>query len=220
MTGRMIRPRPGHGPPSRTGGPGWVLAALCLGASASGAIAATYYASPDGQADGRAPEKPLAVARFWAAAKPGDTLVLLDGTYRGAESMIAPPPGLFGISARQPRDAWFENCAAIVEDGAAPARPFSLRNADGRGLTAVGGSDIVIKGGEVGNVLRAAGDAGRAAWKAMLQPRPPQEGAHIYYRYENGKLTDKPLWPWPMNERIKELIGLDVTATVFGLGGP
>jgi hypothetical protein len=29
-----------------------------------------------------------------------------------------------------------------------------------------------------------------------------QRGAKICYRYENGQLTNKPLWPWPMEQRI------------------
>ncbi|HUT94106.1 MAG TPA: chondroitinase-B domain-containing protein [Thermoguttaceae bacterium] len=44
-------------------------------------------------------------------------------------------------------------------------------------------------------------ESGRAAWKQVFQPQ--QQGAHIYYCYENGKLTDKPLWPRPPNQRIK-----------------
>ncbi len=50
-------------------------------------------------------------------------------------------------------------------------------------------------------------------------------GADITHRYENGVLTDQPLWPWPMNQRIidaMELAGyepVDVTATVYGLAG-
>lgn len=48
--------------------------------------------------------------------------------------------------------------------------------------------------------------------------------ATILYRCENGKLTDRPLWPWPMNQRIIDAMNLagyanpvDVTKTVFGL---
>jgi hypothetical protein len=52
----------------------------------------------------------------------------------------------------------------------------------------------------------------------LSRKEKPGHGAHLFYRYENGKLTDKPLWPWPMNDRIKVLIDLDVTATVMGLG--
>lgn len=116
-------------------------------------------------------------------------------------------------------DGWFENCAAIIEEGAAATRPFRLSNTDGKGLTAVGGSQPRIRRGDVADVLVAAHDErGRAAWKAIFRPQPPKRGAHIYYCYENGKLTDRPLWPWPMNERIKQLAGIDVTATVFGLG--
>jgi hypothetical protein len=62
-------------------------------------------------------------------------------------------------------------------------------------------------------------------------------GAQIQCRYEDGTLTDKPLWPWPMNERIRRrtceydgegdaqacadnpALGLDLTSTVFSLHG-
>ena len=62
-------------------------------------------------------------------------------------------------------------------------------------------------------------------------------GAQIACRYENGVLTNKPLWPWPMEERIRVAtcmydnnktleyceghkdLGVHVTKTVFELGG-
>ena len=62
-------------------------------------------------------------------------------------------------------------------------------------------------------------------------------GAQIQCRYENGVLTNKPLWPWPMDERIRIAtcmydnnktkdyckqhpeLGVVVTKTVFELGG-
>ncbi|HIH54771.1 TPA: hypothetical protein HA293_03245 [Candidatus Woesearchaeota archaeon] len=72
-------------------------------------------------------------------------------------------------------------------------------------------------------------------------PRPTVNGqpvgAQIACRYENGVLTDKPLWPWPMDERIRIAtcmydnnqtkdyckqhpeLGVVVTKTVFELGG-
>jgi len=40
-------------------------------------------------------------------------------------------------------------------------------------------------------------------------------GANIFYRYENGVLTNQLLWPWPMQERILNEIGYDVTGTLF-----
>lgn len=59
-------------------------------------------------------------------------------------------------------------------------------------------------------------------------------GAKIQYKYIDGVLTNAPLWPWPMNERIKKAMiqsgynkrggldgsgGTDLTKTIFELGG-
>ncbi len=45
-------------------------------------------------------------------------------------------------------------------------------------------------------------------------------GANVCYRYENGILTNVPLWPWPMGERIKKELGIDVMAELEQLFGP
>ena len=140
--------------------------------------------------------------------------------YRLKNQRVVPVSGLFSIGCQQPGDGWIENCAALVEEGADDIRPFNLSRIDGHNLTAIGGSEPSIKMGEIANVLAGANGPGRAIWSRMLQEDPPANGAHIYYQYENGKLTDKPLWPWPMNDRIKEAQGVDVTATIFGLGEP
>ena len=36
-------------------------------------------------------------------------------------------------------------------------------------------------------------------------------GAEVLYRYQDGVLTNEPLWPWPMEERIFEETGISVT---------
>jgi hypothetical protein len=36
-------------------------------------------------------------------------------------------------------------------------------------------------------------------------------GANVIYRYIDGQLTDEPLWPWPMEERICDELGISVT---------
>jgi hypothetical protein len=36
-------------------------------------------------------------------------------------------------------------------------------------------------------------------------------GANIIYRYQNEMLTHQPLWPWPMEDRIKAETGISVT---------
>jgi len=132
---------------------------------------------------------------------------------------IANIAGLFFLSCTQ-EDGQLENCAALVEEGVEKLKPFYVAGIRARGLTAIGGEEPVLSGAGIENVLRASGPAGRAAWAAMFQPAPPAQGAHLYYRYQDGQLTDQLLWPWPMNERIRELIGLDVTAIVMGLGTP
>ncbi|MDZ4229973.1 MAG: Ig-like domain-containing protein, partial [Candidatus Veblenbacteria bacterium] len=57
-----------------------------------------YYASPTGTGNGTSLSSPFKIANFWTVAQPGDTLLLLDGTYRGVDSMIHPPVGLSGTS--------------------------------------------------------------------------------------------------------------------------
>ena len=36
-------------------------------------------------------------------------------------------------------------------------------------------------------------------------------GADVLYRYQDGVLTNEPLWPWPMEDRIKAESGISVT---------
>jgi hypothetical protein len=58
----------------------------------------TYYASPTGNGNGLSQSSPFKIADFWSKASPGKTLCLLDGTYRGSDSMIDPPDGLSGTA--------------------------------------------------------------------------------------------------------------------------
>jgi hypothetical protein len=36
-------------------------------------------------------------------------------------------------------------------------------------------------------------------------------GAEVLYQYKDGVLTDVPLWPWPMEDRIMNELGVSVT---------
>lgn len=58
-----------------------------------------FYASPNGTGTGTA-TSPFKISNFWPIALAGDTLVLTDGTYTGANSMIKPPAGLSGTSSK------------------------------------------------------------------------------------------------------------------------
>jgi len=55
---------------------------------------------------------------------------------------------------------------------------------------------------------------------------PGSQGANLCHAYVDGVLTDRPLWPWPMNQRIREALvqsgraPVDVTKTIQGIFGP
>jgi hypothetical protein len=61
---------------------------------------------------------------------------------------------------------------------------------------------------------------------AVPNPWTSGNAANLCFRYENGVRTTKPLWPWPMNQRIAEAMiqsgrtSVDVTATIESTLGP
>jgi len=68
-------------------------------ALANPALGCDYFASPTGTGNGISEASPYTISDFWANASPGKTLCLLDGTYRGSNSMIKPPSLLNGTSS-------------------------------------------------------------------------------------------------------------------------
>ena len=67
--------------------------------SSSAVSECTHYASPTGFGSGVSPAQSFKIADFWARAKPGYTLCLLDGQYIGRPSMINPPQNLSGTAS-------------------------------------------------------------------------------------------------------------------------
>lgn len=57
-----------------------------------------YYASPSGSGNGASISTPFQISNFWSVASAGDILCLLDGTYTGSNSMIAPPTTVDGTA--------------------------------------------------------------------------------------------------------------------------
>ena len=136
--------------------------------------------------------------------------------------------GLFGIgwgTGRQ--NGHIENCLAYQHPSihADADRPFALFQFRGRNLTAVGGTQpLQFSRSAIDGVYESRD--GREIVEKYGHLLATPGGATILYRYENGKLTDRPLWPWPMNQRIIDAMKLagyanpvDVTKTVFGLAG-
>ena len=68
-----------------------------------------------------------------------------------------------------------------------------------------------------GTTIEAAIGPGKSIW---------HEVPGICKRYVNGQFTNDPLWPWPMNQRIKDALVqsgralVDITATMEQLFGP
>jgi hypothetical protein len=91
-------------------------------------------------------------------------------------------------------------------------------------LTAFGGSSSTIDTlWSRGNVL--PGTSPSAVYAGGENVFNATRGANLCYAYQDGGLTTQPLWPWPMNERIKSALALsgraqvDVTALVQSLFG-
>jgi hypothetical protein len=122
------------------------------------------------------------------------------------------------------------NTIVFIEPGTNTLKkPFSLNNLAtptglnliARNLTGIGnasstfGSDwqksSVVEGSSVSSVGNVYNKVG---------------GSNLCYRYKDRALTTEPLWPWPMNQRIKDAMvasgrrAVDVTATVEQMFGP
>lgn len=101
---------------------------FCAGAVSPGSAAADleFYASPEGSGSGRTEATPFAIARFWSVARPGATLWLLDGRYRGDSSMILPPDAVKGTPGNPIRIRALHEGRVLI-DGEGRRRPVYLK---------------------------------------------------------------------------------------------
>ena len=88
------------------------------------------------------------------------------------------------------------NRATIINNGLdAP------RTDGGIGTNIVGGEKLIIT-------------------NSLIEGTPHQgEGARLTHRYVDGELTTEPLWPWPMEDRIQNELGLSVTELAMSILG-
>jgi hypothetical protein len=115
----------------------------------------------------------------------------------------------------QVRPAWFIGC-----NGETPCRNNVCTNClavhDGKPILNDPASGFTLPGLHQGKGLAAA-TGGRSAFELL---------PGLCKRYVDGKLTDQPLWPWPMNDRIKAaraqsgFAPVDVTVEVEQALGP
>lgn len=122
------------------------------------------------------------------------------------------------------------NTVAYIESGShASKKPFALMNLQtARGsnlvannLTAIGGAPSSF-----GSDWQRSAIVQGASTSSVANVFSSQNGANVCFRYQNGRLTDQPLWPWPMNQRIIEATAasgraaVDVTRTIESMLGP
>ena len=95
-----------------------------------GVVSATcdYYASPTGTGNGLSQSSPFKISNFWSKASPGKTLCLLDGTYRGSDSIIDPPD--MNGTAGNPITVRALNDGKASIDGQDVRRPVYIRYND------------------------------------------------------------------------------------------
>ena len=137
--------------------------------------------------------------------------------YRLAEQRTVPYIANYFLQRTEAGWGYMQNCVSFVQTGARPAKALNTNFVEFDHCTAISETESSL-GKHTASALLAlekpevlVGEGGN-----ILQS---ENGANIWFRYEDGQLTDKPLWPWPMNQRIKELTGVDVTRTVFELAG-
>jgi hypothetical protein len=137
------------------------------------------------------------------------------------------PPGLFfphGVSSFE-----LNNCVSYVEGYS--TRPYYLRgdceNSYARNITSIGGDDPYLGSSwEVENHLQGSSVADAYSYDPSENIFNATKGARVCFRYVDGVLTDEPLWPWPMNQRIIDAMTksgyepVDVTATIEDIFGP
>jgi hypothetical protein len=121
------------------------------------------------------------------------------------------------------------NTVAFIEPGAHTSKkPYSLNNlshAPGLNLIARNLIGIGSARSTFGSDWKTTSIVEGASLRSVGNVYNKPEGANICYRYKDRVLTTDPLWPWPMNQRIKEAMvesgrsPVDLTATVEGMFG-
>ena len=124
-----------------------------------------------------------------------------------------------------------ENNVAYIKPGFHKnVRPFGLAAEDVAGnrlvankLTSFGTSASSMSGWRTTNILH--GISAPAIYSSGESIFNTRRGANLCYQYQDGARSSKPLWPWPMNQRILDAMSqsghrpVDVTATIEAMFG-
>ena len=91
-----------------------LLTSIFLGGQVASAATCDYFASPGGTGSELSQSSPFKVADLWPLAAPGKKLCLLDGVYRGSQSMIKPPADVYSYISKAFVDAQGDGTTGVV----------------------------------------------------------------------------------------------------------
>jgi hypothetical protein len=164
-----------------------------------------YYAAPGGTGNGTSPSTPFRVSNFWAVARPGLTLCLLDGVYMGPQSMITPGIDAVGLSGTsgQPITIRALNDGAVTIDGQFARRPVHLSGNNWfvlQGFNAHSSSASVVRldTRSSNNVFRRI-----VAWDAAI------DGNAMVYAVQDSSL----------NNKFEDIAGFGTGRKIFSIYG-
>ena len=139
-----------------------------------------------------------------------------------------PAAALYGSMAGMNAIEHRDNVAYIEPGSYSNVLTFSLQNNSqggkdliARNLTGIGGKIYSIGSQWKQSNISSGGMIGDVG-SIFISTK----GAQICKRYKDGILTNEPLWPWPMNQRIKDAMiqsgrsPVDVTQTIEKMFGP
>jgi hypothetical protein len=163
---------------------------------------------------------------FISSSDPAVIRVLGSITYLKCDATAFSMPYLMRHEGSRPAHTTYKNVVSIVEDGCwANKKPIQFdiievtHEADR--ITAIGGSGT--GGGSSSYAIHSSWGATNLSVAANLAAAPnPYTGsnaANVCKRYVNGTLTSEPLWPWPMDYRIKNALAREGLDSLEGSGG-
>jgi hypothetical protein len=132
----------------------------------------------------------------------------------------------YGVFLTRLDSVQLQNVMVSISSAYSGKVPFELVNQPGAtnlnagNLTSQGGSGTYIE-----NLWRQSNNFFGGSYASGENAFNSSRGANLCYRYQDGNLTNQPLWPWPMNGRISAALqqagrpAVDVTATVQSLLG-
>lgn len=126
------------------------------------------------------------------------------------------------LSTQQP--IWPVN-GGFVNDGGVRWWDRGLMNNNAKDLTGIGTTTSAFVSWNITETENGASSA-TAFGAGQTLFNNDGTGAEICYRYENGVLTNEPLWPWPMEQRIVDAMAVagrtpvNVTQTIIDMFGP